>query len=456
MNEPNRLIYPTIDLFLYDLAEGLGQAKEEIDTNRQQFWQKVYGKDLNQQLLKTLEQAEAESTDYIELLVPQLVKEFDPPLDGYYYPLKLGDTYALQVDCSGEKTPQPISSLQEIKEIINERTHHQTGTISQSWLVWGQLASDSQDFEKTAQECYKNLKLAPTSKWNKDFRGEGTFLGANFYELWQLPPDRGNLNQAYHVLICLFPYNQGQPIHEAGKEIKTLYPALIQLFRFRNKVIWAYHQSRSLKADMKQASQLIQTIVSLLPEQVSQPKLDLKKLQRDLADALTIFSSYANYLSRLEEQQNTIHSNLKNYQKRLKTIAKLDRQSNPDTALDFLESFSDFASEKYLPQVESDRASLSAGLRLLENAIKTIEGIIEIEQTKSDRALNTTIALASAGLATSGIAASIISTQVKSPENPSNTIEPYPAFWGSLGIGLISVVIAFLCLTIYRRFRRRS
>jgi len=97
---------------------------------------------------------------------------------------------------------------------------------------------------------------------------------------------------------------------------------------------------------------------------------------------------------------------------------------------------------------------LSAGLRLLENAIKTIEGIIEIEQTKSDRALNTTIFIASAGLATSGVAASIISTQVKSPANLENFFSPNVAFWISIGIGLVPL-IPFLILKFYRRFLRR-
>jgi multidrug efflux pump subunit AcrB len=71
---------------------------------------------------------------------------------------------------------------------------------------------------------------------------------------------------------------------------------------------------------MKQASQSIQKIVSKLPEQVNAPKIDLKELQQNLVDTLTILSTYANYISRLEEQQNTIKSNLTNYQIRLKPL----------------------------------------------------------------------------------------------------------------------------------------
>lgn len=460
MSDPNRLIYPTIDLFLYDLAEGLGQQEDKINQNRKQFWQKVYGKK-TEQLLENLKKAEEEASDYIELLGDKKVENFVSPLDGYYYPLKLGDTYSLQVDCSGNEepatdkySPKPVSFLATIQEIINKQIDNQQGTIGQSWLIWGQLAADDQDATETAKNCYKELKLVPASKWDKDLKAQGKFLGANFYELWLMPSDRGTVNQNHHVLICLFDYNQGESIAVAGQSMTKLYPQFLQLFRFRNKIIWAYHQSRHLKSDMKQASQLIQKIVSKLPEQVNAPKIDLKELQQNLVDTLTILSTYANYISRLEEQQNTIKSNLTNYQIRLKTIAKLEPNPNSNQPLDFLESFSDFANEKYLPQIEADRASLSAGLRLLENAIKTIEGIIEIEQTKSDRALNTTIFIASVGLATSGVASSIISTQVKPPANAEKFFSPNAAFWLSIGIGLVPL-IPFLIFKVSRRFRPR-
>ncbi|HLO51171.1 MAG TPA: hypothetical protein VK211_22345 [Kamptonema sp.] len=461
MSDPNRLIYPTIDLFLYDLAEGLGQQEDKINQSRKQFWQKVYGAK-TEQLLENLKKAEEEASDYIELLGEQKVEKFVSTLNGNYYPVKVGDTYALQVDCSGYKepeidkySPKPVDSLATIQEIINKQVNNQPGTIGQSWLIWGKLPADDQDATETAKNCYKELKLVPTPKWDKDLKAEGKFLGANFYELWLMPSDRGTVNQNHHVLICLFDYNQGESIAVAGKTMTKLYPEFLQLFRFRNKVIWAYHQSRHLKSDMKQASQLIQKIVSKLPEQVNAPKIDLKELQQNLVDTLTILSTYANYISRLEEQQNTIKSNLTNYQIRLKTIAKLEPNTNSNQPLDFLESFSDFANEKYLPQIEADRASLSAGLRLLENAIKTIEGIIEIEQTKSDRALNQTIFIASTGLAASGITATLVSTQVYSPQNKDNTMTLSSAILWSIGIPFLVIVSAIIFFSIPRFFRPR-
>jgi hypothetical protein len=60
MTEPNTLIYPTIDLFLYDLAEGLGQSDNAIAHNRENFWLRIYGDQITVDRLYTAAQAELE------------------------------------------------------------------------------------------------------------------------------------------------------------------------------------------------------------------------------------------------------------------------------------------------------------------------------------------------------------------------------------------------------------
>ncbi|MCC3433084.1 MAG: hypothetical protein JGK08_24790, partial [Microcoleus sp. PH2017_04_SCI_O_A] len=105
MTNENWLIYPTVDLFVYDLADGIGQSEDKISQNRQQFWQKIYGDKLSQPQQTQIEQAETEIGDYIDLLGNQKVVAFESPLDGYAYPVKFGDTYAVQFDLSGKIEP---------------------------------------------------------------------------------------------------------------------------------------------------------------------------------------------------------------------------------------------------------------------------------------------------------------------------------------------------------------
>lgn len=448
MSNENWLIYPTVDLFVYDLADGIGQNENKISQNRQNFWQKIYGDKISASQLEQLKQAETATADYIELLGKNNLAKFESPLDGYAYPVKIGDTYAVQFDLSGKIgpedkkfAPEEIDRLGWQKEKIISRVNLQA-TIGQSWLVWGQLTADDQDALATAKNCYTKLNLFPNAKWGRDFQVAGKFLDADFYELWLRPGDRANIDQNYHVLICLFPCS-GQSIRDINNTVAKLYVELLRLFAYRNKVISSYTQSRQLKAKIKEASRQIKEIFTRLPQQVTAAKFDLEELQQSLVKCLTICSIYAEYLSDLEEQENTIKTNVENYNRRLEIIGK-DMGSDAQ-GFKFMAKFSDFAQEKYIWQVKADNKSLSPGLRLLENAIETIEGIIEIERAKSDRALNVTIAAAGVGIATSGVAASVYAGQIKTPQNPmgANVV-----FGLSMGLGIVLGVLSAIVLIV--------
>ena len=452
MSNENWLIYPTVDLFVYDLADGIGQNEDKISQNRDLFLQKIYGDNISALQREQFKQAETETDDYIELLKNPNIAEFEPPLDGYSYPVKLGDTYAAQFDLSGkiepdaDKTPKEIDCLELLKQEVISRINS-PATIGQSWFISGQLTADDQDALTTAKNCYSKLNLFTNAGWDRDLQTEGQFLGANFYELWQPPGDKGNISQNHHVLICLFPYNSGQSILVLSNTFDEFYTHLIRLFAYRNKVIWAYTQSRELKVCLKNSSGKIQQFVNRLLAQVNAPKVDLKELQKNLVDFLTISSAYASNISGLEQQENTIKTNLRNYQIRLKTISQ--KMGTDAKDFKFMGKFSIFVKDKYVWQVESDNRSLSGGLRLLENAIQTIEGIIEIERVKSDRTLNVTIAAAGVGIATSGVYASVYASKIDSTQNPipANTV-----FWSSLVLGiLVAGAIALIAIGKKRR-----
>jgi len=456
MSNENLLIYPTVDLFVYDLADGIGQDENKISQNRQKFWQKIYGDEISSSQLEKLKQAETATADYIELLGKNNSAEFESPLEGYAYPVKIGDTYAVQFDLSGKiepedkkSAPEEIDRLGWQKEKIISRVNP-PATIGQSWLVWGQLTADDQDALTTAKNCYTKLNLFPNAKWDRDFQIAGKFLDADFYELWLPPGDRGDIDQNYHVLICLFPCS-GQSISDINKTVAKLYPPLMRLLAYRNKVIWAYTQSRSLKGSLKESSGEIQKLVNQLIARVNAPKVDLKKLQKDLVNFLTISSAYASNIIALEQKENIIKTNLENYDRRLETIG--EKMGNDAEAFKFMGTFSDFAKEKYVWQVESDNRSLSAGLRLLENAIQTIEGIIEIERAKGDRDLNVTIGGVGLGIGISGVYASTYASQIKSPASAQKSMDVNAVFWWSIFWGIVASAIVFALRKIGKNWR---
>jgi hypothetical protein len=84
----------------------------------------------------------------------------------------------------------------------------------------------------------------------------------------------------------------------------------------------------------------------------------------------------------------------------------------------------------------------------LQNLANTINGIIEIEQTKSDRNLNKTIAIASTGLATSGVTATILSTKI--PDH-NKDLPLITAFGYSIVSGILVALIAWIVTRFFRR-----
>jgi hypothetical protein len=471
MSNSNFLIYPNLDLFTYYLANGLGQDDKEVYSNYQSFC-RLFG---NLECLKNFDDIESENSDYIELLDGE--KGYQPlpdNLDGFYYPVKLGDSYALQINCAGKwgepeqrYIPQTINALATIKNNILDHlqdNNDQGNAIGQTWFVWGQLTTDDQNAQAIAEEIYQQLSLFAPLDWQKDLKTdlqltEAKLLGADCFELWQLPSDRGTIEQNKHLLICLFPSHLS--IKSIGQNIQKIYPRLMRLFLSRNKIILAYQQSRDYKKILKNSAKEVQSIVKALPDKINNsidPSVDvnLGLLQRELAHTLNLMSGYAETLSYLEEQKNTIEANFKNYQ-RLVT----------DLNLPCLQAFTPIVSEKYLPQISSDLTSLSSGLRLLENSVRTIEGIINIEQAKGDRALNETIFKASqeqaedalklnqtfiaatAGLATSQVVSTLVIAYYPAKDKDGNSVSNPIFYLGSIFI--LSLVCGSLVFWLVRK-----
>ena len=58
MVDNEQLIYPTVDLFLYDLGEGLGESDTKIEENRRDFFTRIYGEKLDTEILNQIKTVE--------------------------------------------------------------------------------------------------------------------------------------------------------------------------------------------------------------------------------------------------------------------------------------------------------------------------------------------------------------------------------------------------------------
>jgi len=464
----DKIIYPSLDLFLYDLKDGLGQDETRISQNSQNFARKIYG-NLDE---KSFQKKYAQIQKYINIdadpinLLETRFREFEPPLDGYYYPLQLGDTYALQVDYSGkiDANGKPNDDERDIDDKPFLKLKQEiaclsqlTGTIGQTWLLWGKLTDNKTDaeIENIAQKCYS--QIVSNYKWERDFIGKGSLLNGTVFELWYCPENLGVNGKEFwdkfrqessHVLIWLFPTDISS--NEMRERVRTVYYDFLRLWQYRHKVVWAYYQSRYQKTKLKKEYIEIQPSIkqaSQLPKLVQTNSLKLSQLQTTLTTNLINLSDYNIALNYLDIHKCTIEVNLENYKSRL---AEIERQ-HPGSDLKFLKKFSEseIHGKKYQQQLAVDYASFSPGLTLLQNLNSSIQGIVDLEQTKSDRNLNTTIALAGVGLATSQIASAVILAQ---PNDYKHFLSfRAEVFAWSLGIGAFAIVLTWIVLRFFRR-----
>jgi hypothetical protein len=98
----SKLVYPTLDLFIYDLREGLGESTEEINKNQEYFASRF-----SEQYHHSLKQRDAIEGEYVKLLGNKGRENFtcstnQYTLKGWQYPVRLGDSYGSILDCSVE------------------------------------------------------------------------------------------------------------------------------------------------------------------------------------------------------------------------------------------------------------------------------------------------------------------------------------------------------------------
>lgn len=136
----NSIISPTIDLFLYELRNSLGEPPEEISKKRKLFLQKN-SSEFHKKLAEESEQDF--DVEYVYLFKERYerFKSEQKPVDGYYYAIRLGDTYGLLIECTFQNKTQESSPtvFATLKAEIQQRLQAQTATLGQTWVISGYL-----------------------------------------------------------------------------------------------------------------------------------------------------------------------------------------------------------------------------------------------------------------------------------------------------------------------------
>ncbi|MEB3218959.1 MAG: hypothetical protein VKN72_22365 [Nostocales cyanobacterium 94392] len=443
------IIYPTLRLFIYDLRDGLGFNNSQI-TQKREFFQQKLPKHLGYSISKNDVSFDA---DYVELLGKKRIQRFyetQQDYEGYYYPVRLHDTYGLLLDCSvrSKKKLYKANCYKKLKLEIGKKLEPQSDkenqfnfTLGQSWMLLACLPeNNTQNPVDIAKESYK--AVIPDGKWEKDFQGKGHFLGGIVFECWRYnlklqsqskdtPLNLQDIQENHHVIIALFPNMQ------MLKKAAEFNFDWLRLFSYRSKIMWAYAQSLVLKQNLKEEFKVIQTYIQDLRGDKSRV-LSNRKLKHILDDARISMSEYAINYTYLRTQARTLDTNICNYRKILNIIAEESHQefciriknnnkctfSSLVTDFNVLQNFWKTASDRYLLQVKKDCDDLRAGLELLEIVIETIQATVTIRQAESERIFNKNIQTWGWGLAVASIFTSIVASSFGEFNSPLNNYLP--------------------------------
>lgn len=450
----NKLIYPNLFCFVYDLKEGLGFSQAEVINAQANFIQKI------PHLFEIIENDRSFETEYHELLQSKIDKFIDKEdgYTGYYYPVRLNDTYGLLVACSPSESNQAYDAYEviyKLKAKIDKRLAHQPGTLGTTWMVLSHIPRKCYDRKsEIAQDCYKalmkNSNQELLANWELDLVGHGEFLGGTLFELSQyqvchnsgvnkreISDDYVSLDStqgSYHILIQLYPN------HSVAKVAAALNFDWMRLFCYRHKILFAYTQSRFIKQELNEGYREIHAIIKLFNKE-RHAILSLRKLKRKLLQAQYTLYYYSADLNKFSDQIRTMEVNLLNYERRVKVIHEKAKKAVHKKILldyDYLSSWGfnlehlnlvltqeiiiqlispynlnflyDFTNEfnnKYILQIQKDYESLSPGLILLQNLIDSIDGITDLDQAQRDRNFQIAVGIVGIGLAIGASLASI-------------------------------------------------
>jgi len=150
------LIYPTLDVFLYDLREGFGQ-----DISNLQLKREIFKRKLPQTIIEQLDFSNEENLEYVELLGQKRFERFsDSKYEGYFHPVKLGDSYGLLVDCSTKdnQSAENLEWISELKQIVTQKHQSEQPTLGQTYFFSASTTNASlEDYDYIAQNCYRAL-----------------------------------------------------------------------------------------------------------------------------------------------------------------------------------------------------------------------------------------------------------------------------------------------------------
>ena len=393
-NAPDPIYYAlNVNLFAFTLQSGsylnsseqFNELPEKIKHNYEQLLKQNFSSKLNlpnsfpelrQDFPKSdnydlLNSQKPGTRQYFLLSSPQNNQNPTQPKPLYrlvVYPQKLSDSYALLINVSRPQSPgfdgvdlNEVSEFNPNKCLTLGKHQH---FIGETLLITAYL-SEPKPNNAESLRIHAETLLHKLLGFCPDFYQADTFLDSYIVEFSQPKTSKNRY-------LVLFYFADA-----TSEQLKTIYFDLPELFLYYHKITKAFQDSRKIADELDKLIIEQIEIKSKLPE-----SLDLEILKNRLKDILKTVPEYTLKIRNLEDSLNTLNIHIRNYQLKVKRL-----QTQANDPLDLFNRFAERESQTFQLQIQADLNYSKPGAQLLDQAIASIRGLVEIDQAESDRTL---------------------------------------------------------------------
>lgn len=306
-------------------------------------------------------------------------------LKGFVYPLQLYNSYGLVLSLGypdPKKNEAAIATDIGFLEQLNPNgcflPDEIASNLGQTLLITAWLNDaqprDTKALKALADRCVE--RFVPEAKQRPPFSRQGQLFESPIFEYGLIKQPK-----SYRHLLVWFLNDSS-----ANQKFSDCYQRLIDLFFYRNKIIRDFRQSRKTYQDAyleyEEIEKLISKTLLIVPQTEALSQETLNDLKTQLKQILQQALEYANLLRDLQFYQNSIAINTDNYQEKLQLIQD---QFDPDIDLSFLATFVYENCPTLQSQIQADLSYFVHGSQLLDKAISSIRGIVEVDQAERER-----------------------------------------------------------------------
>lgn len=388
----NEIYAPNIHLFASHLQKAFLPDSPTVDLKQDILWEKCHAIfqefGITQQLNLLPHLTDAPRADLLKgrlLSISAKTPQHKIPIKVNAYPVWIRDSYVLALNISyPQKEGQDSIEITQLPDF----NPHQCllpkfidSNLGQTLLITAFLQSNERrQLRKLADSCVREVTQIPLNS-PLNFNQESELFGSPIFE-YGIP---GKPSEYGNIIVWFFRSEQ------SSANFIDCYQQFTDIFFYYNKIIKSYQYSgEDYELGLQKCKQIEKNIAEFkhsLDDKIIEDE-ELKNLKRQIEELPQLALEYAQIMRNLEYYHTTIKINAENYAEKSRQIRnKVEGYYNiiPHEYFTFLETFTQRDCPYFKEQIKDNLSYLQHGSGLLDKAIATIRGIVEIEQARLDR-----------------------------------------------------------------------